>query len=72
MFRERLLFCMCASFPFSFEDGICDLVVLVPDYCLSIYFAAAANTGNVIKRIIKAKTVALTRCQTPKSVNRNI
>ena len=28
----------CSSFPFGFEGGICDLVVLIPDHCLSIYF----------------------------------
>ena len=30
--------CVCASFPFVFEDGIWDLVVLISDHCLSIYF----------------------------------
>ena len=33
VFRERLSICACASVPFGFEDGILDLVVLVPDYC---------------------------------------
>ena len=37
VFREHLSVCMCvcASFPFSFEGGMCDLIVLIPDYCLS-------------------------------------
>ena len=26
---------MCASFPFGFEDGMWDLIVLVPNHCLS-------------------------------------
>ena len=30
---------MCASFPFRFEGGMWDLIVLIPDHCLSIYFA---------------------------------
>ena len=25
------------SFPFGFESGLCDLIVLVPDHCLSYY-----------------------------------
>ena len=29
---------VCASFPFAFECGMCDLIVLVPDCCLSFYF----------------------------------
>ena len=29
---------VCASFPFGFEGGLCDLIVLIPGYCLSIYF----------------------------------
>ena len=28
---------VCASFPFGFEYGMLDLVLLVPDPCLSIY-----------------------------------
>ena len=31
-------FCMCPSFPFSIEGGIRDVIVLIPDNCLSIYF----------------------------------
>ena len=26
------------SFPFGFEGGMRDLIVLIPDHCLSIYF----------------------------------
>ena len=29
---------MCPSFPFGIEGGIWDLIVLIPDHCLSIYF----------------------------------
>ena len=31
--RRRLSICECASFPFGFEGGMGDLIVLVPDYC---------------------------------------
>ena len=30
--------CVCASFPFGFEGGMCDLIALVPNHCLSYYF----------------------------------
>ena len=33
--RERLSICVCASFPFGFESGVCALIVLNPDYFLS-------------------------------------
>ena len=36
VFRERLCICMCFSFPFGFEDGMCDFI---PDGCLSIYLS---------------------------------
>ena len=29
--------CVCASFPFGFEGGMWNLIVLIPDHCLSIY-----------------------------------
>ena len=28
---------MCPSFPFSTEGGTWDVIVLIPDHCLSIY-----------------------------------
>ena len=36
--QERLIVCVCASFLFCFEAGIWDLIVLVPDNCLSFHF----------------------------------
>ena len=33
--RGRLSVCKCAYLPFGFEDGMWDLMVLVPDHCLS-------------------------------------
>ena len=32
-----MLFCLSASFQSGFEGGIWDLIVLVPDHCLSFY-----------------------------------
>ena len=38
VFREYLsIVCVCPSFPFGFEDGMWDLIVLIRDHCLSIY-----------------------------------
>ena len=31
-------FCVCPSFLFGFEGGAWDLIVLMPDYCFSVYF----------------------------------
>ena len=31
-------FCVCPFFPFGIEGGMWDVVVLIPDHCLSIYF----------------------------------
>ena len=30
--RERLSICVCPSFPFGFEGGMWDLIVLIPDH----------------------------------------
>ena len=29
---------LCPSFPLGIEDGMWDVIVLIPDRCLSIYF----------------------------------
>ena len=34
---------VCASFPSGFEGGMRNLIVLVPDYCLSFYFVSASS-----------------------------
>ena len=40
--------CVCV-FAFVFEGGIWDLiVVLIPDYCLSIYFAYQSACGCAV------------------------
>ena len=35
-------------FPFGFEGRIWDLIVSVPDHCLSFYFDLAVETGVLI------------------------
>ena len=35
---ELVKFCVCPSFPFGIESGMLDVIVLIPDHCLSIYF----------------------------------
>ena len=37
VFRGHWSVCVYASFPFGFEGGMWDLVVLLSDHCLSIY-----------------------------------
>ena len=32
-------FCVCPSFHFGIEVGMWDVIVLIPDHCLSIYFS---------------------------------
>ena len=39
-FRERLSVCACVSFSLGYEDEMWDLIVLVPDHCLSFYFTS--------------------------------
>ena len=31
-------FCGCPSFPFGIEGRVWDLIVLIPDHCLSVYY----------------------------------
>ena len=38
VFRERLPIPVCSSFPFAFVGGMWDLIVLIPDHCLSVFF----------------------------------
>ena len=38
VYRESLSVCVCASFPLGFKVGIWDLILLVPDNCLSVFF----------------------------------
>ena len=45
VFRERLSICVCSSFPFGFKGGMWDLIVLVVELCLSIYFVYQSSAG---------------------------
>ena len=38
-FRKLLSICVFSYFPFGFEGRIWDLIVSVPDHCLSFYFS---------------------------------
>ena len=54
VFRERLsFFCVCSSFHFDFEGGTWDLIVLIPDHCLSIYFDVSLCESAYLMRDIK-------------------
>ena len=51
VFREHLSICVCISFPYGFEDGMWDLIVLVPDYCyLFIYLDRAVHVCTLYDR----------------------
>ena len=39
--------CVCAFFPFGFEGGMWDVIVFVPDHCLSFYFGSSIKFGMV-------------------------
>ena len=30
--------CVCPSFPVGIEGGMTDVIVFIPDHCLSVYF----------------------------------
>ena len=40
---------VCVSFPFGFKGGMGDLVVLIPDHCLSVYFRNAQMAVTVMR-----------------------
>ena len=40
VFRKLLSIYVFSYFPFGFEDRIWDLIVSIPDHCLSFYFTA--------------------------------
>ena len=39
-------FCVCPSFSFGIEGGMWDVIVLIPDHCLSIYFKHVDNDDD--------------------------
>ena len=38
-FVDVLSVSVCSSFPFDFEGGMWDLIVLIPNHCICSYFA---------------------------------
>ena len=52
-FRESLSIVACASFPFGFESGMWDLIVLVPDHCLSFLLFKAAQAARRQSHVVK-------------------
>ena len=48
-------FCVCSSFPFGIEGRIWDVIVLVSDYCLSIYFETYKINSKVLGPVVQNK-----------------
>ena len=42
LFRERLSIVCVHLSPFGFEEGMVDLIVLVPDHCISVKFSCGS------------------------------
>ena len=51
VYHESLSICMCGSSPYDFEGETRDLIVLVPDHCLSFYFASSENVPINFKTV---------------------
>ena len=47
VFRKLSSIYVFSYFPFDFEGRIWDLIVSVPDHCLSFYYQHKGNKGNV-------------------------
>ena len=45
--RSLVKFCVCPSFPFGNEGGMRDVIVLIPDHYLSVYFAINIKNCNI-------------------------
>ena len=46
-FRKLSSIYVFSYFPFGFEGRICDLIVSVPDHCLSFYFMKVASSPGL-------------------------
>ena len=44
-------FCVCPSFPFGIEGRMSDVIVLIPDHCLSIYFTLVMIIHNKLHKL---------------------
>ena len=49
----RVSIFVCPSFPFGLLGGMWDVIVLIPDHCLSIYFAMNTVFSNLYLSPIK-------------------
>ena len=62
-------FRVCPSFPFGVEVGMWDVIILIPDHCLSIYFGcSSAFCHNTYWPCGKLKLISMTlsnTCKTP-------
>ena len=47
-FRKLLSIYVFSSFPFGFEGRMWDLIVSVPDHCLSFYMAYQSSCGCAV------------------------
>ena len=47
-FRKLLSVYVFSYFPFGFEGRMWDLIVSVPDHCLSFYFSRTSTSGTCI------------------------
>ena len=60
VFCERLLIGVCAAFTFDFEVGVWDLIVFVPDHCLSFCFPSKMfNLMQLMLCVLKTNTILL-------------
>ena len=59
VFRARLSICVCPSFPFGLEGRMWDLVVLIPDCCLSCSFKSVNNSLIRIQELSGGKVVSI-------------
>ena len=41
-------FCVCSSCPFGIEGGTWDVIILIPDHCLSIYLVMLTSREQLI------------------------
>ena len=48
-FRKLLSIYLSSYFPFGFEGRMCDLIVSVPDHCLSFYFKLRNRMNDITK-----------------------
>ena len=84
VFSEGLSVCLCASFPFGFEGGMWDLIVLIPDYFLVIYFTQylfllqglhqvfitrPKGSGNMAMSLVSVRPFVLTYTYIRPSIN---